>query len=56
MPDWLLPMVLAGAVQGLVTWGALRVELAYMRRDIDHAHKRLDGINAGGQWVHGGAK
>ena len=41
----LLLMMLAGIVQGLVTWGALRVELRYLRRDVDRAHERLNGMD-----------
>ncbi|WP_293762578.1 hypothetical protein [uncultured Aquitalea sp.] len=38
----LLPILLTGAVSGLVTWGGLRVELRYLRRDVDKAHTRID--------------
>lgn len=24
------------------SWAAFRIELKYLRRDVDHAHKRLD--------------
>jgi hypothetical protein len=40
----LLPSLLGGLACGLVTWGGLRVELRYLRRDIDRAHNRLDRI------------
>lgn len=40
---WLLALVSA-LVTGLVTWGGLRVELRWLRRDVDHAHKRLDRL------------
>lgn len=40
----LLIAVGSGLVTGLVTWGGLRVELRYLRRDVDHAHHRLDAF------------
>ena len=27
-------------------WGVIRVELRYMRRDIDQAHKRIDRLES----------
>ena len=45
----LYAVIAAGLVQGLVTWGALRVEIRYLRRDVDRAHWRLDGLPCGGQ-------
>lgn len=42
-----LAIVLATAlVNGLVTWGVVKTELRYLRRDIDHAHQRADRIEA----------
>lgn len=35
----------AGAV-----WGVVKIELHYMRRDIDAAHARLDAMGAPGAW------
>lgn len=35
----------AGAV-----WGVVKVELHYLRRDIDAAHSRLDAMGAPGAW------
>lgn len=40
----LLPILLTGVVSGLVAWGGVRVELRYLRRDVDKAHKRLDRL------------
>ncbi len=42
----LLPAILAGIITGLVTWGGIRIELIYMRRAINAAHRRLDIIKA----------
>ena len=42
MVQIILPALLSGAV----TWGVLKTELRYLRRDIDAAHRRLDKINA----------
>jgi hypothetical protein len=41
--SWLLALATAAAT-GFVTWGAMRVELRWLRRDVDHAHKRLDRV------------
>jgi hypothetical protein len=41
--SWLFALVTAVAT-GLVTWGAIRVELRWLRRDVDHAHRRLDRV------------
>lgn len=41
--SWLLALATAIAT-GLVTWGAIRVELRWLRRDVDHAHRRLDRV------------
>lgn len=37
-----------GAVSGLVTWVAMRIEVRYLRRDVDRAHLRLDNLPCGG--------
>ncbi len=42
----MIELLLAGIVQGLVTWGALRVELRYLRRDVDKANARHDARDA----------
>ena len=39
----LLEMLLLLVVNGAVTWGVVRTEMKYLRRDTDHAHRRLDG-------------
>ena len=39
----------AGLVTGLVTWGGLRVEIRYLRRDVDRAHWRLDQLPCSGR-------
>jgi hypothetical protein len=44
MSDTVLIAALTIAVNAAVTWGVLRTELKYLRRDVDHAHKRIDGI------------
>ena len=36
--------VITGVITGLASFAAIRVELKYMRRDIDQAHKRIDKI------------
>lgn len=39
---------MSGLVTGAVTWGAMRVEVRYLRRDVDRAHLRLDNLPCGG--------
>lgn len=51
MPDWLMAALFSGAVTGLVTWGGVRTELRYMKRDIKAAHARLDKVRAPSAWV-----
>lgn len=38
----LLPILFSGIVCGLVTWGGVRAELKYLRRDVDDAHRKID--------------
>jgi len=42
----LLTSVMSGLVGGVITgvaaFTAIRVELKYLRRDVDHAHARID--------------
>jgi len=38
---WLIALASA-VVTGLVTWGGIRVELRWLRRDVNHAHERID--------------
>lgn len=38
--------IITGLITGLFTagavWGVLKTELKYLRRDVDHAHQRID--------------
>lgn len=43
--DWLTPLIIAGA-SFAGAWGAMRLELRYLRRDVTRAHLRLDAIRA----------
>lgn len=36
--------IVAGIFSAGTVWGILGTELKYLRRDVDHAHKRLDKI------------
>jgi hypothetical protein len=38
----LLITLLGIAVNAAVTWGVLSTKLDFLRRDVDHAHKRID--------------
>jgi len=46
MTDVIMIAIITAAINGAVTWGVVRTELKYHRRDIDAAHKRLDNIGA----------
>ena len=50
MPQWLEGALFSGFAAALMSWGAIRIELRYMRRDINAAHQRLDKIKAPGAW------
>lgn len=41
--------VVTGVITGAVTWGAMRVEVRYLRRDVDRAHWRLDSLPCSNQ-------
>lgn len=43
MPDWLLQALVIGGASGLVNWGVFRVELKYLRRDVDDVRRDLKG-------------
>lgn len=36
--------VIGGVITGVSAVAVIRVELRYLRRDVDHAHKRLDKV------------
>lgn len=38
--------LVTGAASGLVSWGAMRVELKFLRRDVDWAHRRIDRLES----------
>lgn len=43
--DSLVTALLSGAVCGLIAWGGVRVELRWLRRDVDLAHSRIDQLD-----------
>lgn len=45
-PEILLQVLLTAGLSGLAALAAVKVELRYLRRDIDAAHRRLDRLNA----------
>jgi 2-phospho-L-lactate transferase/gluconeogenesis factor (CofD/UPF0052 family) len=42
--ETLLVAVVSGACTGLVTWGGMRIEMRWLRRDVDQAHARIDRL------------
>lgn len=40
----LLVAAVTGLVSGVATWGAMKVELRWLRRDVDLAHARIDKL------------
>jgi hypothetical protein len=51
LPVVLLIALVTGAGSGLMAWAALRVDLRYVKREVNAAHRRLDKINAPPAWV-----
>lgn len=43
--------VIGGAITGAMAVAVIRVELLYLRRDVDKAHKRIDWIERTHQGV-----
>lgn len=41
----IISSVVTGLITGVASFAAIRVEMKFLRRDVDHAHKRLDRIN-----------
>ena len=37
----IITALVTGTVSGLVTYGVMKTELKYLRRDVDHAHARI---------------
>lgn len=42
MSDVVLIAIGSALLNAAVVWGVVRTELKYLRRDVDHAHERLD--------------
>lgn len=42
--ETLIVAATTGLVSSLLTWGGLRVELRWLRRDVDLAHQRIDRL------------
>jgi len=36
--------ILTGAASGLIAWGAIRVEIKYLRRDVDATTKKISHL------------
>lgn len=53
MSPELLFSVLGVIVNGAVTWGIISTKLDFLRRDVDHAHRRLDALSERMRWPTG---
>lgn len=43
--------LVGGTITGIAAFAAIRVEIKYLRRDVDHAHRRIDHIkDHGDNW------
>jgi len=38
----ILSSVITGLITGVASFAAIRVEMKFLRRDVDHAHRRVD--------------
>jgi hypothetical protein len=45
MPDAILSALISGAVAGLVAWGGVKVELRWLRRDVDDTRKLANDVS-----------
>lgn len=43
--EQLLPAAVTGLIVGLITWGGIRTELRWLRRDVDLAHERINELD-----------
>jgi hypothetical protein len=44
MPDGLVNALVLAVLNGAVTWGVVSTKLAWLRRDLDHHHTRLQWL------------
>ncbi len=44
MLEQIISALLGGVVTGLITWGGVRVEMRWIRADLDRAHLRIDWL------------
>lgn len=42
--DAILVAAITGVVSAAVNWGIVKVQLAWLRRDVDKAHERIDEL------------
>ncbi len=47
MSDVVLVAIVSGVVSAAVNWGIVRVQLAWLRRDVDDLRKRMSAIERG---------
>ncbi len=41
----LISSAVTGVITGVAAFSAIRVEMRFLRRDVDRAHERLDGLS-----------
>lgn len=47
MPDWVIDILPAVGAAG-AAWAAIKTELKWLRRDVDHLYRRVDHIEKRG--------
>jgi hypothetical protein len=45
MPDSVALIVLSAIINAATTWGVVSTKLAWLRRDVDDAHRRIDSLS-----------
>jgi len=41
----IISSVVTGLITGVAAFAAIRVEMKFLRRDVDHAHRRVDAAH-----------
>lgn len=54
MSEHMLLVLITALVNGAVTWGVVTTKMAWLRRDVDLAHERIDRMERHGGERQGG--